>query len=121
MAISPTDYEDETPPGRCRDSEYLLRRVSTFSTMRKVRELLIHWSSLAVARISLSLQNVADHIALGYSTFPWDYKTMPSDDGIILAWTTLPGGTYPDANLGKTLVHEVGHWGGLLHTFTVWL
>lgn len=31
---------------------------------------------------------------------------------------TVPGGEIAYANLGYTLVHEVGHWLGLLHTFS---
>ena len=35
---------------------------------------------------------------------------------------TFPNGPYNGYNLGNTVVHEVGHWMGLLHTFEVrWL
>jgi len=37
-------------------------------------------------------------------------------DFVINAYTTVPGGTSV-WNLGKNLVHEVGHWLGLFHTF----
>ncbi|KAI3652968.1 hypothetical protein MP228_002393 [Amoeboaphelidium protococcarum] len=46
-------------------------------------------------------------------------------DGIVLDWQTLPGIQNWYSNIpflqytqGKTLVHEVGHWLGLLHTYT---
>ncbi|KJZ75369.1 hypothetical protein HIM_05295 [Hirsutella minnesotensis 3608] len=38
-------------------------------------------------------------------------------DGCILSTFTLPGSDVEVANEGKTAVHEVGHWMGLLHTF----
>ncbi|KAG8967678.1 hypothetical protein FRC03_009515 [Tulasnella sp. 419] len=54
---------------------------------------------------------------LGYTTMPADYQNFPTLDGVVIDYTTLPGGNGAPYNLGMTLVHETGHWLGLYHTF----
>lgn len=72
-------------------------------------------STLNVYLTSLSSENAAG--ILGYATFPMDYKENPKADGIVLLYETLPGSPSEKFGLGRTLVHEAGHWCGLYHTF----
>lgn len=55
---------------------------------------------------------------LGYSSWPWDLgKNGVTADGVVIHYDTLPGGQYKPYNLGRTTIHEIGHWLGLYHTF----
>lgn len=57
---------------------------------------------------------------LGYCYFPTTASagsTAYIQDGCTVLYSTTPGGSLANYNLGGTVTHEVGHWFGLYHTF----
>jgi hypothetical protein len=58
--------------------------------------------------------------AQGFAYFPGPYSDPKSEefifDGVVNKYTTVPGGGDYYNGEGIVLIHEVGHWLGLLHT-----
>lgn len=70
--------------------------------------------------LNLYFQFALTDDAFGYCYFPTTVTTGSNNfyyDGCSILYSTVPGGSETNFNLGKTVTHEVGHWFGLLHTF----
>lgn len=85
---------------------------TTESGLRMKRELAVdprqfvnvYWCRLALPYIA------------GYGTLPNEFPEGDPRHGVVVDDGTVPGSA-PPLSLGHTLVHELGHYFGLLHTF----
>ncbi|KAG6864297.1 hypothetical protein C0991_010768 [Blastosporella zonata] len=50
---------------------------------------------------SVGFKNGTGMGLLGYATFPYDYEDAPQDDGVVILYSTVPGGTTAPYNLGQ--------------------
>jgi hypothetical protein len=60
--------------------------------------------------------NLANNV-LGWASYPTDYEHVPYMDGVVIQFSTMPGGSTVNYNEGKNAIHQVGHWMGLYHTY----
>lgn len=71
--------------------------------------------ALNIYTTSIYIEEPGDGL-LGFATFPFSYKSLPGNDGVVSHFDSVPGGAYDGYNNGTTTIHEVGHWMGLFHT-----
>ena len=77
----------------------------------------LHRGKARVLNIYVNRPKSQGVLLLGFSMFPWQRAARPRFDGVTISDTSLPGGRARGYNQGDTVIHETGHWLGLLHTF----
>jgi len=96
-----------------------MHQLLTCTPLGKLGLILLQSFSTDLALHQFSLAEGDGAGLLGYATFPIDFAEKPTNDGVVILYSTLPGSNSPKYNMGRTLTHESGHWVGLYHTFEV--
>ena len=67
---------------------------------------------------SINIMICESFFYLGWAYLPWHFHEKNKMNSIFVNTVSLPDKQYNGYNLGMTAVHEVGHFFGLLHTFS---
>ncbi|HNA98510.1 MAG TPA: zinc metalloprotease [Marmoricola sp.] len=94
------------------DSWYHAYNYSPPDTRAKRR---LHRGNKRTLNVYINGGGVRNQPVLGWSRLPWQQPSSPRLDGISVNVAALPGGAAVNYNLGDTIIHETGHWLGLLH------
>lgn len=105
--LKATDYTDNA-------SWFVARADSGEEKQMKTK---LHKGKANDLNLYLNNPRTSDGVLLGVATWPRDYLGSPKLDGVVIKYSTVPGGEDAPYNEGKTATHEVGHWLGLYHTF----
>lgn len=105
----------QTPDG---DVTTGINRVTTSRTSFTTDDAMKHTSTGGVDSwdtekyFNVWITTLSDGV-LGYATFPDDGS--PLEQGVVIDYRSLPGGSFAGYNGGKSLVHEAGHFFYLFH------
>ena len=55
----------------------------------------------------------------GYAYYPTQLLSTPANDGVVVNYKSfgIASENFSTTNFGRTVVHEIGHWFNLIHTF----
>ncbi|CAB4018960.1 zinc metalloprotease [Paramuricea clavata] len=84
------------------------------SYIPQFQEILAQSTDMKLNLYTCALKNLN---VLGHASYPWSHDEDSVYHGVVIHPGTLPGGAISPINEGDNLVHEVGHYFGLLHTF----
>jgi hypothetical protein len=91
--------------------------AAPFSAADRQMKKRLHRGTARTLNIYVNRPRSGGQLLLGYSLFPWQRRAHKPLDGVTVSEISLPGGRATGYNLGDTVIHETGHWMGLLHPF----